>query len=193
MSDELDLDEMTDAPSNVIDITDAPAGRIQRGHDSISYREKLNLSIAMRIGGSSYKQIADALGWNSQNQARAAIVRAMEDNLRDGVRELTNIQFQRYEHMLMLQWPKVQSGDPTATAIALQVMDRENSLMGLGGQAAQAAQQGTVVLAVGTKEEYIAALNKAQALQAEFDEAQAAEQVAGAIDSAPVRDDTDTL
>lgn len=130
---------------------------------SMSSAEKTRRSIALKLAGASYAQIATQIGYADASGARKAVQRGMKTSLQENSSELKRIHYGRLEHMLMLLWPEVNTRDLPSMSAALAVMDRMERLYGLN--AAEkidiATGRETVILADGDKESYIKALEEA--------------------------------
>ena len=130
---------------------------------SMSSAEKTRRSIALKLAGASYAQIAQQIGYSDASGARKAVQRGMKTSLQENSSELKRIHYGRLEHMLMLLWPEVNTRDLPSMSAALAVMDRMERLYGLN--AAEkidiATGRETVILADGDKESYIKALEEA--------------------------------
>ena len=130
---------------------------------TMSSAEKTRRSLALKLAGASYAQIAQQIGYTDASGARKAVQRGMKSSLQENSSELKRIHYGRLEHMLMLLWPEVNTRDLPSMSAALAVMDRMERLYGLN--AAEkidiATGRETVILADGDKESYIKALEEA--------------------------------
>lgn len=133
------------------------------GHSGLLAKERSRRAVELRKAGASFEVIAQTLGYASPSGAHAAVKRAMDRALQEPVAELRQLQYERYNHMLMLKWPQVQQGDDQAFRTALDIMDRQNRLM--GADAPQRIEQhtvveGAVVVAEVDRDKYIAAMQQ---------------------------------
>jgi len=130
---------------------------------SMSAAEKTRRSLALKLAGASYAQIAQQLGYSDASGARKAVQRGMKSSMQETGGELKRIHYGRLEHMLMLLWPDVNTRDLPSMSAALAVMDRMERLYGLNAAEKLDIATGreTVILADGDKENYIKALEEA--------------------------------
>lgn len=130
---------------------------------TMSAAEKTRRSIALKLAGASYAQIAQQVGYSDASGARKAVQRGMKSSLQESGSELKKIHYGRLEHMLMLLWPDVNTRDLASMSAALAVMDRMEKLYGLNAAERLDVSTGreTVILADGDKESYIKALEEA--------------------------------
>jgi hypothetical protein len=130
----------------------------------MSSKEKQKRAMALKLAGASYAQIAENLGYADASGAHKAVAVGMKSSLQENAGELRKIHYGRLEHMLMLVWPAVNTGDSHAVNSALQVMDRMERLYGLNEAQRvdiTSATRETIIVADGEKEAYIKALKEA--------------------------------
>lgn len=161
-----EVESILEAWGDVDDIQEAPGispGNAKRPTNKrLHAKEKERRAVAMRLGGYTYQQIADALGYSSRSAAYAVVQRAMDNAHMDTVKMHKQLQVSRYEFMLGLLWPQVAMKDPGAMQQALAVMDRLERLLGLQ----QLREDGDVgnlstpqtIIASGDKEEFMRAM-----------------------------------
>jgi len=125
--------------------------------------EKTRRAMGLKLAGASYSNIATQLGYADASGARKAVMRGMKSSLQENSGELRKIHYGRLEHMLMLLWPDVNNRDLSSMQTALSVMDRMERLYGLNAaeKVEFSAGRETVILADGSKDDYLAALEEA--------------------------------
>lgn len=124
-------------------------------------KERARRALELRKAGSTYKAIADALGYADHTSASAAVKRAMDEVVQEPAIELRGIQIERLNHMLLVKWPAVQAGDDRAIATCLSIMDRLNALMGTEApKQVDVNVQSAVLVIDGDKDNYIAHMRK---------------------------------
>lgn len=139
------------------------AGRTQR---KLLVQENRRQALELRKGGATYPQIAKAVGYADASGARKAVKKAMSEVTQEASQELKTLQIERYNHMLLTVWNRVQQGDDRALANALAVMDRLNELGGLKNNNGttiniDASEHKNAVLVVdGNQDDYIAAMKR---------------------------------
>ena len=127
--------------------------------------EKTRRAMALKLAGASYTAIAQQLGYSDASGARKAVQRGMKASEQENSSELRRIHYGRLEHMLMLVWPDVNARDLPSMSTALGIMDRMERLYGLNApeQLEVGPRADTVILADGTKDDYLKALQEAGA------------------------------
>lgn len=130
-----DDDEPVDGgyPPETVDDLLSPEGlktRGQNGGKQLLAKERTRRALELRKAGATYEAIAQALGYNGANGAWQAVKRGIEQGIQEPAAELRYIQYERLNNMLLVEWPKVQSGDENAIRTCLQIMDKMDRLMG---------------------------------------------------------------
>lgn len=139
-------------------------GPVPRGRSSrLLAKERQKRALELRKAGSTYDAIAQALGYSDATGARAAVIRAFDQIILEPAVELRTMQMERYNHMLLTLWTKVQAGDERAIGTALGIMDRINSLAGI--EAPKQVQvdhtiEGAVLIIDGDKDSYVAHMKR---------------------------------
>ena len=93
-----------------------------------------NRTLELRMAGASPEQIAKVVGWDGENQARAAISRALARDtgrLAEKREEYRAVQVARTERLLTGVWKFAVAGDRDAINSALKIMERQAKLLGL--------------------------------------------------------------
>ena len=129
-----------------------------------SAQERQKRAIALKLAGASYKSIAETLGYADSSGAQKAVSRGLKASLQENATELRKIHYGRLEHMLMLVWSQVNTGDANSIHTALAIMDRMERLYGLNAAEkldVSAGPRETVIVADGDKDQYIEQMRKA--------------------------------
>jgi len=130
----------------------------------LSTMERQRQAIALKLAGASYPQIADKLDYHSPNAARVAVTKGLENSLQESAKDLRKIHYGRLEHMLMLVWPRVNTGDQSSIQTALTIMDRMERLYGLAAPQKIDVSHGVreaIIVADGDRDSYLKALQEA--------------------------------
>jgi len=130
----------------------------------LSSKERQRQAIALKLAGASYVQIAAKLGYASTETARSIITKGLDASLQENAKELRKIHYGRLEHMLMLVWPRVNTGDQSSIQTALTIMDRMERLYGLAAPQKIDVNHGvreTIIVADGDRDNYLRALQEA--------------------------------
>ena len=137
------------------------------GEIALEGSERVRRAVLLRLSGATYEQISRSLGYANPEQARQAIHRSMDAVKVEAARELKRVAHMRLEHILMLLWPSVNSGDRQDMLIALTVIDRLERLHGLNYVAAEGEgpQSDAVLVVGGEKADFMQALQDAQRRQ----------------------------
>lgn len=81
-------------------------------------------ALTMRLAGSSYEQIADALGYADKSGAWRAVEGELEKIRQERARDVLNLELARLDALLSGSWAKALDGDHRAVANVLRVMER---------------------------------------------------------------------
>ena len=129
----------------------------------LSTGERTKRAMALKLAGASYASIADTLGYSDASGARKAVMRGMAQSLQENANELRKLHYGRLEHMLMLLWSDVNTKSLPSMSAALAIMDRMAKLHGIDSSLPSEVNIGqqTVILADGSKDDYIKALTEA--------------------------------
>lgn len=156
---------------------------------ALTAAEKSRRAVALKLGGASYQEIADKLGYADASGARSAVLRAMERHTAEDVQTLRQMHGERLETLLASVWPlvtrdmkrtkmekdgegylvevEVEDTETRFKAVdrALSVLDRIDKLNGLSAPSQSEHHvthtQETVIVARGGEREYIEALEAA--------------------------------
>lgn len=150
------------------EVPDLPTGSA-RGRVSssrIMAKEKQRRAMEMRKAGATFEAIAQALGYASASGAHNAVKNAMNTLIQEPAEDLRTVQYERLNHMLVMLWPKVNSGDERAIAQAQSLMRDMNELMGANlprKTEVDVSVQGAIIVADVDSGDYIAAMQKVAA------------------------------
>lgn len=153
-------DELNDEMMEEVEQRRRGRGPVPRGRSSrLLAKERQRRALELRKAGATYQAIADQTGYADPSGARNAVIKAFDAIIQEPAQELKTLQLERYNHMLMVHWAKVQGGDIAATNTALGIMDRINKLTGIEAPTQTQVSmdvQGAVLVIDGNKDEYIA-------------------------------------
>jgi hypothetical protein len=88
-------------------------------------------AIELRIGGASYEQIAQALGYANRSCALNAIRLGMIEQRRETSSRLRKIENARLDRLWLAMFPLAQRGDVRAAAVCVRICKRRSELEGL--------------------------------------------------------------
>ena len=140
--------------------------KVKGGQRKFLAQQKRKQALELRKGGATFDQIAQALNYKDASGARKAVKAAMDAIPQEAAEELKVVQVERYNHMLLTLWSKVQIGDERAINSALAVMDRLNDITGLRNGTGitvnvdASTHENAVVVIDGNKDDYIAAMKR---------------------------------
>jgi hypothetical protein len=92
---------------------------------------KRQRALEMRLAGSSYDQIAEALGYANRGGAHKAVDSALRRAAKGPAELVRELEAQRLDSLQMHWWVKAISGDVLAFRAILRLMDRRAKLLGL--------------------------------------------------------------
>jgi AraC-like DNA-binding protein len=142
-----------------------PVKKMRGGQRKLLAQQKRKQALELRKGGATYDQIAASVGYKDASGARKAVKAAMDGITQEAAGELKVIQIERYNHMLLTLWGKVQTGDERAIGTALSIMDRLNDLERLREQGVTvnidaSTHENSILVIDGNKDDYIAAMKR---------------------------------
>lgn len=144
--------------------------RAGRTANQLLAQERRRKALELRKGGATYEAIAQAVGYKDPSGARKAVASAMDKITQEPATELKVLQVERYNHMLLTLWPKVQAGDERSIQTALGVMDRLERIMGIdasSGVTVNVNNNQTGILVIdGDKDAYINSMRQMAGQQA---------------------------
>lgn len=100
----------------------------------VELTKRRSQAVALKLGGATWQQIADQLGYSDRGAACKDVSRALEQSraeLRENAEELRTLQHERYQRLLMAVWPMAVQGDLRANEQAARLVDRITNLLGL--------------------------------------------------------------
>lgn len=97
----------------------------------ITAAERQRRALQMRKSGSTFDQIAKAVGYSNESGARKAVFTALKKLVQEPAEELKKLELERMDVMIQSLWPDVLQGKPRSIEVALKVMDRRAALLGL--------------------------------------------------------------
>ncbi len=132
---------MADSPSGVRKSTSKATIK------GISTTDRQRRAVELRKSGNTFQEIADELGYAHADGAQKAILSALRKTLQEPTDELRKLECERLDVMLKSIWPFVLRGSPRHVEMALRVMDRRASYMGLDAPK-QVEDNRTVTIAI---------------------------------------------
>ena len=123
--------------------------------------ERARKAMELRKAGASYSQIAQQCGYSSPSGAYQAVKRVMARIEQESTNELRKTQYERLNQMLLVMWPRIQSGDEAAISTGLRIMDKMDRLMGTEAPTKVETTSTSAVLVIdGDSEAYIENLKR---------------------------------
>lgn len=98
-------------------------------------REREKEAVTLRIGGASFDEIAERLGYHDKSGARKAVVRILERYAPEPLEELRRLELARLDEALAGIWSRVKDGDLEAVETFLRISTRRARLLGLDAPA----------------------------------------------------------
>src|SRR5215211_7434864 len=93
--------------------------------------ERQAKALALRKGGVTYEQIADAVGYASASGAHKAVLSALRRMVAEPAEELRQLELTRLDALLVALWPAASRGTLGAVDRVLKVMERRAAYLGL--------------------------------------------------------------
>jgi hypothetical protein len=87
-------------------------------------------ALQLRQAGLTYRQIGARVGM-TESGARKAVIRALNDLLREKAAEVIEVELARLDRLQVNVWPRAVAGDVRATDTLLRIMDRRAKYLGL--------------------------------------------------------------
>lgn len=103
--------EAVDAVVQSTDLGPPSADRGTPGHDLARASARRSQAISLRLGGATYEQIAQVLGYHDKAHARDVVVRALKTNEARLVEDLRDVENARLDRMQTTLWPIVTEPD----------------------------------------------------------------------------------
>lgn len=98
---------------------------------AIGIAKKHAQALQLRMAGTSFQAIADALGYTTPQGAYEAVKAALLATVREPADELRKVDLERLEKMLFGIWRQATEGNQGAIDRALRVLERRAKLLGL--------------------------------------------------------------
>lgn len=98
---------------------------------SVNARERQRQAVELRKQGSSFDEIARALGYNNRGAAYKAVQAVLSRLDREAGPEVLNLELARLDTMQRVLAPKVLKGSERAVDSTLRIMERRAKLLGL--------------------------------------------------------------
>lgn len=109
----------------------ASPSRSKATPNRIAIAERERDALELRIGGKTYDQIADALGYSERGGAAKAVSRALAATIQEPADELRRLEAERLDALDRVLWPLALDGNLGAVARCLAIMARRAKLFGL--------------------------------------------------------------
>lgn len=118
----------------------------------------------MRVAGASWAEIADALGYSSEQSASTAVRSARRTRTKDEMEDIVDLELQRLDMLQLIMWRTAQQGDVRAVQSILQMMTLRMKLLGLEKKPNEVSgtTNNTAVFIGGDSADYTEALRKAR-------------------------------
>jgi hypothetical protein len=94
-------------------------------------RQKELQALQLRIGGASWEQIAQTLGFANRSGPFHAVDRLLRQLPVESINQLRNLQRERLNGLWLGSWPAASTGDPQAVANCMRILKRAAELDGL--------------------------------------------------------------
>lgn len=130
-------------------------------------KEKQRQALELRMGGATYAQIAQVLGYANSSGPKRLLDKAMQATIQEPVEQLRMIQIERLNRLLLACWTRAAAGDDSAMARAQSIMRDINAISGLNEPSVTAtvnnivAANSTGVLVVeGDQDDFVASMKR---------------------------------
>ena len=112
------------------------AKKVSRGDSKLSPRRigavaKQRQALELRMGGRTWQEIADALGYANHSGAYAAVKTALQASLQAPAQHYRDLTLERLTKILQVHWPLMLQADRDSTRLCLQTIKEIRELMGL--------------------------------------------------------------
>lgn len=97
----------------------------------IKLHERRSRALTLRIGGATFREIADQLGLSSPGNAHRDVRSAMAEIIPLPAREALMVELARLDAIVAAIWPAVTAGDLKACKVMLQCLARRAAYLGL--------------------------------------------------------------
>jgi hypothetical protein len=97
----------------------------------LAARQKQLRALELRIGGASWEQIGEALGFANRSGPFRAVDKLLKQLPVEKIDQLRNMQRERLNRLWLGSWPAAAKGDPQAVANCMRILKRAAELDGL--------------------------------------------------------------
>src|SRR4051794_21760522 len=94
------------------------------GAVEILLAQKAQRALDMRLGGKTYREIADELGYKNPGGVYEIVRKAIAKITRDSAEDLRALETQRLDKLLGAVWPIAMTGDVAAVDRVLRIQER---------------------------------------------------------------------
>jgi len=101
------------------------------GSRRLSAFQKQTQALDLRLGGASWRKIADAVGYVDGSGAHKAVMAALEKLPIEAATKVRKMELERLDRLMMGMWPKAVNGDEKASNQCLQIMIARARYLGL--------------------------------------------------------------
>lgn len=118
----------------------------------------------LRVAGAQWDEIAQVLGYSSQQTARQAVKHARKDRDTETLEDIVDLELQRLDMLQLTQWRQAQKGDAKATMVILAIMNLRMKLLGTEKKpdVVEGTTNNTAIFIGGDSKDYIEALRTAR-------------------------------
>lgn len=118
----------------------------------------------LRVAGASWKDIAEALGYQNADTAQIAVSKARRERSKAEMEDLIDLELERLDMLQVVQWGPAINGDRDAGRFILQVMAHRMKLLGLEKKPNEAntGTTNTAIFIGGDQSEYVKQLQAAR-------------------------------
>jgi len=88
-------------------------------------------ALELRVGGASFQQISDSLGFYDRSHARKAVFDALRNTPQEPINRLRQLTRERINRLLLACFPKAQAGDPQMIMACTRLLKRQAEFEGL--------------------------------------------------------------
>lgn len=96
----------------------------------LSAKEKQKKALELRLGGATYQQIADNVGYTGPSAAHKAVKTALDAIPKEAAESLRNLELARLDEMQMRLTARLRAGDLDVTNKLIRVMEHRAKLTG---------------------------------------------------------------
>jgi len=93
--------------------------------------ERERQALELRKQGSTFDQIAQAVGYADRSAAYKAVMRGLKATLREPADEVRALYLERLDYVMQCMAPRMAEGNPQAAAAYIKALERQAALLGL--------------------------------------------------------------